>query len=248
LTESLEKAKHSRDANLSLLAQYATVLTTMLKSFHDYKSRHVADVSAWHRSYRSQLAEARAENCRLREQIWDMQAHAGKANESLRKLRKAYDEDRQRWESRVEQKALRQQVRFWKRMALEGIVADGGEVGDVEFSDDDDLIDVAEKERLKRVAEENEARMAATRAIVEAQERQQGQMVGDEGDLSEEGNGQEAFADALARINQYRESGMNGAGQGSVPMQRETSGNGGPVMPPRPGSAASSTGSTGQAQ
>lgn len=220
----------------------------MLKSFHDYKARHVADISAWHRSYRSQLAEARSENCRLREQIWDMQAHAGQANESLRKLRKAYDEDKKRWDGRVEHKALRQEVRFWKRMALEGIAADGGEVGEVEFSDDDDLIDVAEKERLKRVAEENDARMAATRALVEAQERQQGQMDGDDAGQVHEGNGQEVFADALARMNQYRESGMNGVGQGGVPMQRETSGTGGPVMPPRPGSAASSTGSTGQAQ
>jgi len=78
LSEALEKAKFSRDANAALLTQYASVLTTMLKQFHDYKAKHVADVAAWHRSYRAQLAEARAENSRLREQIWEMQARAGR--------------------------------------------------------------------------------------------------------------------------------------------------------------------------
>ena len=131
----------------------------MLKQFHEYKAKHVADVAAWHRSYRAQLAEARAENCRLRDQIWDMQAHAGRANEALRKFRGGYDDDRARWEQRVENKALRQEVRFWKRMAMPEVAED-----DAVWSDDDDLIDEAEKRRLKRVAEEQVAAQAAAAA------------------------------------------------------------------------------------
>ncbi|KAK4113517.1 hypothetical protein N656DRAFT_836423 [Canariomyces notabilis] len=118
LSESLEKAKFSRDANAALLSQYASVLSTMLKQFHEYKSRHVADVSAWHRSYRAQLAEARAENCRLREQIWEMQARAGTANELLRRFRANYDADPDRWDRRVRSRAVRQELRFWKRLAM----------------------------------------------------------------------------------------------------------------------------------
>ncbi|KAB5577531.1 hypothetical protein GE09DRAFT_988495 [Coniochaeta sp. 2T2.1] len=214
LSEALDKAKYSRDANAALLAQYASVVSTMLKQFHEYKSRHVSDVAAWHRSYRAQLAEARAENCRLREQIWDMQAHAGHANEALRKFRSAYDDDAARWEQRVENKALRQEVRFWKRMALPGVAEDDTEV----WSDDDDIIDPEEKKRLARIAEE-QAAAAREAAAAQAAER--------EGD----GGGQ--------------------GGLGGVPMQREESGGyGGPVPPPRPGSASSmgssgSTGSTG---
>lgn len=125
----------------------------MLKQFHDYKQKHVTDVAAWHRSYRAQLAEERAENTRLREQIWEMQAHAGKANESLRQFRTRYDEDQARWERRVDMKAMRQELRFWKRMAMPELPDD-----DPYWSDDDDLIDSTEKLRLqeleRKVAEE----------------------------------------------------------------------------------------------
>lgn len=219
LSEALEKAKYSRDANTALLAQYATVVSTMLKQFHEYKAKHVADVAAWHRSYRSQLAEARAENCRLREQIWDMQAHAGHANEALRRFRGTYDDDEKRWEQRVENKALRQEVRFWKRMAMPEVGEDDGV-----WSDDDDVIDVAEKARLERIREEQAAANAAAAA---------------EGERGREG---------------LDEDGMPMGRSGGVPMQRDDSGFGGmPVPPPRPLSAgsmgsaasASSTGSSG---
>lgn len=118
----------------------------MLKQFHDYKQKHVNDVAAWHRSYRAQLAEERAENTRLREQIWEMQAHAGKANESLRQFRARYDEDQARWERRVDMKAVRQELRFWKRMAMPDLSDD-----DPYWSDDDDLIDSMEKLRLQEL-------------------------------------------------------------------------------------------------
>ncbi len=190
------------------------MLSTILTQFHAYKQRHVADVSAWHRSYRAQLAEARAENERLREQIWDMQEHAGRANAMLREFRRRFDgemtaavnnaeqpeqnvqneqgggggnnnNDNKRggdgrkgegeetkekekgkdeksgktpggtgyWARRVDDRARRQELRFWKRMAMPEIDDD-----DPFWSDDDDLIDPAEKERLseieRRVAEQ----------------------------------------------------------------------------------------------
>lgn len=223
LSEALEKAKYSRDANAALLAQYAGVVSTMLKQFHEYKAKHVADVAAWHRSYRTQLAEARLENSRLREQIWDMQAHAGHANEALRKFRSTYDDDSARWEQRVENKALRQEVRFWKRMALPELAED-----DAIWSDDDDLIDEAEKKRLKQIAEEQAAQAAANAAAGERD---------DSGREDAEGSMPQSMP--MARL-------------GGVPMQREESaGFGGmPVPPPRPLSASSmgsaaSTGSSG---
>ncbi|EFQ28388.1 hypothetical protein CGRA01v4_12041 [Colletotrichum graminicola] len=210
LSESLEKAKYSRDANATLLTQYATVLAAMLKQFHEYKAKHVTDVAAWHRSYRSQLAEARAENSRLRDQIWEMQERAGKANEALRKFRRKYDENETRWDRRVEEVAARQELRFWKRMAMPEVSDD-----DPCWSDDDDLIDPAEKERQKELEK---------RA---AQEQLAGsQQMGDEYSRS-----------------QSPESSM----MGGVPMQRDLGiPMGMPVPPPRPSSATSSTGSSGQ--
>ncbi|RYP90041.1 hypothetical protein DL770_003821 [Monosporascus sp. CRB-9-2] len=172
LTEALDRAKLSRDANFSLLTSYARVLSQLLAQFHAYKQRHVADVSAWHRSYRAQLAEARAENARLREQIWDMQEHAGRANALLREFRNRHqqgsssssssgrdgDGDRQR-RREVEERARRQELRFWRRMAMPEIPDD-----DPCWSDDDDLVDPAEKERLRelerKVAEQTLAGLA----------------------------------------------------------------------------------------
>ncbi|KAG5925660.1 hypothetical protein E4U42_004090 [Claviceps africana] len=146
LSEALEKANFSRDANAALLSRYANGLALMLRQFHEYKARHVADVAAWHRSYRSQLDEARQENSRLREQIWEMGAHAGRANEKLRQFRRAYYDDERRWDRRVEHTALRQELRFWKRMAMPEMDDD-----DPYWSGDDDVIDPAEKERLREL-------------------------------------------------------------------------------------------------
>ncbi|KAK4121336.1 hypothetical protein N657DRAFT_578171 [Parathielavia appendiculata] len=222
LSEALEKAKFSRDANAALASQYASVLSTMLKQFHDYKARHVADVAAWHRSYRAQLAEARAENCALREQIWEMQARAGRANELLRRFRSRYDDDAARWERRVEAKAVRQELRFWKRMAMPHLSED-----DPCWSDDDDLIDVAEKRRLEEMS-----RLAAQQQLAAAA-AELGDIVGGGG-----GGGVED-GDVPPEVPSV-------PGMGGVPMQRQD----GAVMlsipPPRPSSVASSTGSSGQ--
>ncbi|KAL1840968.1 hypothetical protein VTJ49DRAFT_7574 [Mycothermus thermophilus] len=223
LSEALDKAKFSRDANAALLSQYATVLATMLKQFHDYKARHVADVAAWHRSYRAQLAEARAENSRLREQMWEMQARAARANEMLRRFRQRYDEDAARWEKRVESRAVRQELRFWKRMAMPHLPDD-----DPYWSDDDDLVDPAEKKRLEELN-----RLAAEQQLAAAAEL---------GDIMGGGGAEDGEVPPEAPAPPAIEQGM---GMGGVPMQRE---DGGPVMlpiPPRP-SSASSTGSSGQ--
>jgi hypothetical protein len=216
LSESLEKVKHSRDANATLLAQYAHALTLMLKQFHDYKTKHVADVASWHRSYRAQLDDARRENSKLREQIWEMQSHASSANEQLRTFRRKYDEDEERWKRRVDDKAMRQELRFWKRMAMPELEDD-----DSYWSDDDDIVDPAEKVRLAELDR---------RALQE----QGGESPGEE-DADEQQQLAQEHLGALSLM-------------GGIAMQRGESQQqqqGMPMPPPRPGSAASSTGSTG---
>ncbi|KAL1891436.1 hypothetical protein Sste5346_007700 [Sporothrix stenoceras] len=175
LSEALDVAKYARDANAALLGQYANVLGGMLKQFHEYKQKHVADVAAWHRSYRHQLAEARAENSRLRDQIWQMQERAGRANASLRAFRTSYDEDPARWDRRVADKALRQELRFWKRMAMPTVADD-----DIAYwSDDDDLIDSAEKVRLReleqKAIEEQQRMLQHQQQQLQQQQQQQQQ-------------------------------------------------------------------------
>ncbi|KAI5458887.1 hypothetical protein BGZ63DRAFT_360788 [Mariannaea sp. PMI_226] len=221
LTESLEKAKYSRDANASMLSQYANALAVMLRQFHEYKTKHVTDVAAWHRSYRKQLADARDENAKLREQIWKMQAHAGTANDHLREFRRKYDEDEERWDRRVEEKAIKQELRFWKRMAMPELEDD-----DPFWSDDDDIIDPAEKERLREL----DLKAAQEQLDSQAEDSDGG---GHQGPLPGMGMGG---------------MGMSLGMMGGIPMQREdsTSSHSIPVLPPRPSSAASSTGSTGQ--
>lgn len=125
-------------------------MRNMLRQVHDYKANQVEEVSSWHRSYRNQLAAEREENCRLREQIWEMQCRAGRANESLREFRRRYEESEERWNRRVDNIAARQEIRFWKRMAMPEIPDD-----DPYWSDDDDLIDIKERIRLR---EEQQAR------------------------------------------------------------------------------------------
>ncbi|KAI2640193.1 hypothetical protein GGS21DRAFT_402847 [Xylaria nigripes] len=150
LSESLDRAKQSRDANFSLLATYAKVFESIINQFHIYKQKHVADVAAWHRSYRAQLAEARAENCQLRDQMWEMQEHASRANELLRAFRKKFDENEARWDKRVSEKAKKQELRLWKRMAMPEVDENEEDF----WSDDDDLIDPVEKARLNNVERE----------------------------------------------------------------------------------------------
>ncbi|KAM3435442.1 hypothetical protein NHJ13734_005565 [Beauveria thailandica] len=234
LSESLEKAKHSRDANATLLTQFANGLAGMLKQFHEYKARHVADVASWHRSYRAQLDEARRENTRLREQMGEMQAHAATANDALRRFRRAYDEDPARWDGRVREAALRQEVRFWKRLAMPDLDDD-----DPCWSADDDIIDAAEKERLanleRRAAHEQHiARVATDHHVVGGDDED------DEHDEDEDGLPPPMMMHAPTPP-QLVPSG-SGPQMGGFAMQR---GDDAGLPPPRPLSAASSTGSTG---
>ncbi len=192
----------------------------MLKQFHEYKAKHVSDVATWHRSYRSQLAEARTENSRLREQIWEMQEHAGHANELLRDFRTRYDEDKARRETAIENMALRQELRFWKRMAMPEVAED-----DPSWSDDDDLIDPQEKIRLRELEKQAAEQRAAAAAAAS------------DGESSED-------SDGLLPTQQLQN--VQQGIMGGVPMQREDSGGMGmPAPPPRP-SSANSTGSSGQ--
>jgi hypothetical protein len=209
LTELFERAKFSRDEYRNLSAQYASVIAAMLKQFHEYKQKHMADVGAWHRSYRAQLAEERAENTRLREQIWEMQAHAGRANENLRQFRTRYDEDKARWERRVDTKAMRQELRFWKRLAMPELAED-----DPYWSDDDDLVDHMEKLRLQELE-----RKAAEEALAGVGGMDQGM------------EGQGHVLDTT--------QGMQIQMGGVPMQREDSSGMGIPVLPPRPSSAAS---------
>ncbi|KAL5889813.1 hypothetical protein ACKVWC_005040 [Pyricularia oryzae] len=215
LSETLEKALHERDANSELLQQYANVMANMVRQAHDHKSRTVTDVSAWHRSYRQQLAEAREENSRLREQIWDVQERAGRLNESVRQFRTSYDAEPSRYEARVENIALRQEVRFWKRMAMPDVPDD-----DPMWSDDDDLIDTAETARLAEV-ERAAAAMAASQHLA-AQEEEENQLKEDERRAALEAAGVSSGG-SLDSTSDVASQGAQGGGPGarSVLMQRE---------------------------
>jgi hypothetical protein len=243
----VEKANYSRDANAALLTQYAGAMSTMLKQFHEYKARHVVDVAQWHRSYRAQLAEARSENSLLREQIWDMQAHAGKANETLREFRSRYDDyskeedddkgtgvkneaGRRRWENRVRARAARQELRFWKRMAMPELPDD-----DPYWSDDDDLIDPIEKERLRELEMK-----AAELELKAAEQLKFAAAAFTASDADSVSSGEDGEVPLSALQGQARQGMMGG-----VAMEREGTGGMMPVPPPRPPSA-SSTGSSGQ--
>ncbi|KAI1431178.1 hypothetical protein GGR50DRAFT_689910 [Xylaria sp. CBS 124048] len=214
LTESLDRAKQSRDANFTLLATYAKVFESIINQFHVYKQRHVADVAAWHRSYRAQLAEARAENCQLRDQMWEMQAHATRANELLRVFRKKFDEDEARWERRISEKAKKQELRLWKRMAMPEI--DENEEG--VWSDDDDLIDPVEKARLKNFECEITAQALASLGGPPGSQRN---------DVSDDGETGEPSLDRM---------------MGGVAMERDRDRDSVPTSPSRPASTGSTRG------
>ncbi|KAI8624968.1 hypothetical protein F5Y19DRAFT_279213 [Xylariaceae sp. FL1651] len=216
LTESLDRAKQSRDANFTLLATYAKVFESIINQFHAYKQKHVADVAAWHHSYRAQLAEARAENCRLREQMWEMQEHASHANDLLRDFRKKFDENESRWDKRVREKARKQELRFWKRMAMPEV--DENEEGF--WSDDDDIVDPEEKKRLKRVEREVAEQAHAGPGSASSQH-------------SEDSEGEGGESHSL--------SGM----VGGVAMERDRDGGTMPSPPPRPASTGSTGGQSG---
>lgn len=115
----------------------------MLEKLHAFKLKTTMDMSAWHRSYRNQLASEREENLNLRLCIADMQAAAGRGAEALRQFRRRWEDNLEYSELRLQNIALRQEKRAWKRLALKEM-----DPNDSEFSDDDDEIDPQEKKRL----------------------------------------------------------------------------------------------------
>lgn len=116
---------------------------------HKFKEQHEKDTLAWHKNYRQQLAAEREENLNLRNQIIDMKAAACRANEHMRGLRRYLTDHDERTELRIQNIALRQEKRSWKRMALKYL-----RDSDSEFSDDDDIIDPEEKKRAAAEAVE----------------------------------------------------------------------------------------------
>ena len=140
------------------------ILSDILEKMHKFKEQHEKDTLAWHKNYRQQLAAEREENLNLRNQIIDMKAAACRANEHLRGLRRYLTDHDERNELRIQNIALRQEKRSWKRMALKHL-----HDSDSEFSDDDDIIDPEEK---KRAAAEDAAKAAAAAAAAAAQQQE----------------------------------------------------------------------------
>jgi hypothetical protein len=136
LRKALEKAEYDKKENWKLACHGANILADVTEKMHKFREQTDADILTWHKNYRQQLAAEREENLDLRNQINDMRAAACRANGHLRDMRR-FVADHDVWhELRVENIALRQEKRFWKRMAMPHLPDD-----DSEFSDDDDLID-----------------------------------------------------------------------------------------------------------
>ncbi|POS85378.1 hypothetical protein EPUL_001553 [Erysiphe pulchra] len=143
LRRALEETGFEKEQNWKLAVHAANILTDLMERLHKFKELHEIDTLVWHKNYRKQLATEREENLRLRCQIDDMKSAASKANQSLREMRR-YITDKSEWhELKVQNCALRQEKRYWKRLALPLVPDD-----DSEWSDDDDLIDPEEKKRL----------------------------------------------------------------------------------------------------
>jgi hypothetical protein len=136
LRQALEKAEYDKKENWKLACHGANILADITEKMHRFKEQNESDILAWHKNYRKQLADEREENLNLRNQINDMKAAACRANEHLRQMRRFITDNDEWHELRVQNIALRQEKRFWKRLALPLLADD-----DSEFSDDDDLID-----------------------------------------------------------------------------------------------------------
>ena len=133
----------------------ANILADITEKMHTFREKTDADVLTWHKNYRKQLEIERSENLDLRNEINEMRAGVVRANDSLREMRR-YITDHPEWhELRVQNVALRQEKRFWKRLALPLLADD-----DSEFSDDDDLIDLEEKKRLAALEKEKKLKEA----------------------------------------------------------------------------------------
>lgn len=142
---------YEKKENWKLAVHGANIMSDILDKMHKFKAQHEEDTLAWHRNYRKQLSDEREESMALRNQINDMKAAACRANEHLRQMRHYLTDHDELNELRIQNIALRQDRRIWKRMALPLIPDD-----DSEWSDDDDIIDPEEKKRLADEKENKE--------------------------------------------------------------------------------------------
>lgn len=132
LRGALEKAIYDRDENWKLVLFSANVLSDTLTQVHAFREREDERIHAWHRSYRTQLDEERRRNLELNHHITDMQGGAARAMDWLRKATRAYDDNDEMHELRVENHNLRGQIREWKRMAMPYADEDSGVFSDTE--------------------------------------------------------------------------------------------------------------------
>jgi hypothetical protein len=160
LRKKLDASEYNRNENWKLVIHGCNILGDILEKMHKFKEQHEKDTLAWHKNYRKQLADEREENLNLRNHINDMRAAACRANEHLRQMRRYLTDHDELNELRMQNIALRQEKRSWKRMALKEL-----RDSDSEFSDDDDLIDPEEKKRLAAEAVEGEKKRLETEAV-----------------------------------------------------------------------------------
>ena len=153
LRKALDQALYDKDENWKIVLLAKNILDDTLDKVHDFRVREDARVLAWHKSYRDQLAEERNRNLELNNRILDMQEHAAKASEYLRKAQRLHDDSPEWQELHIQNDAYRKEIRYWKRMAMP-LIPDDSDF----WSDDDDLIDPEEKKRLARVRDENQVK------------------------------------------------------------------------------------------
>src|ERR1700760_4522087 len=102
LRKKLDKSEHDKDENWKLAIHGCNILSDILEKVHKFKEQHEIDTLTWHKNYRKQLADEREENLALRNQINDMRAAASRANEWLRKLRRALTDNDELNELRIQ--------------------------------------------------------------------------------------------------------------------------------------------------
>lgn len=163
--KALEKADYNAAENWKLVLYACNILKDLLEKVHAFKENEERDVLTWHKNYRKQLTVERETNLELTNQINDMRAAAGRANEYLRLARRAMDDEPNAEERRIQMYALRLERRMWKRMALPLLPDD-----DAEWSGDDDLNDPGLRTRLSEIREEYRQKCARKLAAREAEQ------------------------------------------------------------------------------
>lgn len=178
LRKKYETAQIDADEYAQIALSYAKAMGEWLERIHAFKLKNTEDVSAWHTSYRDQLAHERAENLRLSNQILLMNEAAARANNAINKFKEGWSGTPRYYEEMAEKVKYRQLCRMYKRMALPELDDD-----DSEFSDDDDMIDPEEK---KRIAAEAVAKIRRRKAKEEAEVTAQKKYLGVEMDDDDE--------------------------------------------------------------